>query len=413
MRMAHATKLTGWLLAGLLGGLTSGSHAGEAEPREFFSGQPKGLGEQTVAGKFNYAGEVFRNFSGGQRIGTIYEGLVDAGVGINLERLAGWKDTVFFANVICPHGDGLTNRYTGDLNVLSSIDANDGLRLENCWLQTSFADGKWSVRAGQIVVDAEFAVVDGAAAFLNSGFGLSPTVADNINLSTYPVAAPGLRVAWKPDKIWTLQAAVSSGDAGTLVTNPRNARWNLSAHDGVAVFAEAIYQPYRVGGGLPGTMKLGGFYDSKFFPAQSGSGSWHGDYGFYAILDQMVWPKGGKLEAVPQGVDVFAKAAFAPEHRNFIEYDFEAGMTYTGPFPGRTSDVAGIGLVQAKVSDDARGPDGRRFSSHRETVLEFFYQAAINDHFSVQPDFQYIVNPGATNGERDAVVGGLRFNLLY
>jgi len=43
-------------------------------------------------------------------------------------------------------------------------------------------------------------------------------------------------------------------------------------------------------------------------------------------------------------------------------------------------------------------------------AIELFYKAQLTPYIMVQPDLQYIVNPGGEN--RDAFVGGLRFEVL-
>ncbi len=67
----------------------------------------------------------------------------------------------------------------------------------------------------------------------------------------------------------------------------------------------------------------------------------------------------------------------------------------------------------ARVSDASRNERGRPFVKHHETVLELSYQASINDWLTVQPDFQYIFNPGAVQDGRDAMIAGLRFTLTF
>ena len=92
------------LCAVFLATLAASAFAEDAKPHEFFADQPKGLGEHFTAWKLNYVGEVFGDLAGGMKQGAIYEGYVKLGLGINLEKLAGWKDTVFYANFLYPHG---------------------------------------------------------------------------------------------------------------------------------------------------------------------------------------------------------------------------------------------------------------------------------------------------------------------
>ncbi len=406
-------SIWGVLCVAVLAALPAGAVAAEAQPREFFADQPKGLGEHVAAWKFNYVGEVFGNVSGGLKQGAIYEGYAKLGLGINLEKLAGWEDTVFYANFLYPHGEGLSQNYVGDLNVVSNIDTYDSARLFKCWVQKNFAGKRFSLRVGIQAVDKEFFASEGAGIFLNSGFGAFPVISQDVVVPVYPVSAPGMRLIWKPTKALLLRAAVFSGAVGTPTLNQHNTRWNLRASEGVAAFAEAVCKVNAKGEGLPGTYKLGGFYNSKSFDDLAGGEKLHGNYGGYAIADQRVWREGAGEDAAKQGLGVFARFALAPEDRNLVAFDTEAGVTYTGLLPGRDGDVLGVGVVYAKVSSAARDDLGAPFPTHHETVLEISYQASINEWLTVQPDFQYVFNPGAVSGGRDAVVAGLRFSITF
>ena len=52
-------------------------------------------------------------------------------------------------------------------------------------------------------------------------------------------------------------------------------------------------------------------------------------------------------------------------------------------------------------------------TAKRETVVELTAQHHLADDVVVQPDFQYVLNPGAIGPNRDAVVGGLRIMVLW
>ena len=94
-----------------------------------------------------------------------------------------------------------------------------------------------------------------------------------------------------------------------------------------------------------------------------------------------------------------------------------------------TDDTIGLGVGYARISDNARAADSdvASFSGSfypvrgNETVLELTYQAAVTPWLTVQPDFQYIFNPGGgqpglKNPARkaaDAAVLGLRGVVVF
>ena len=77
-------------------------------------------------------------------------------------------------------------------------------------------------------------------------------------------------------------------------------------------------------------------------------------------------------------------------------------MTYKGAF-GRPNDTVGVAVEYARIGARARAGDvavildsgvpGPVRSS--ETVIEATYQAQITPWWQLQPDFQFILNPGA------------------
>jgi carbohydrate-selective porin OprB len=46
-------------------------------------------------------------------------------------------------------------------------------------------------------------------------------------------------------------------------------------------------------------------------------------------------------------------------------------------------------------------------------VIELTYLANICPNFSLQPDIQYIINPGGFGKASNALVAGVRFNLTF
>ena len=383
-----------------------------ADAREFFPDQPKGLGEHFTAWKATYIAEGFTNLSGGLERGAVYDGYLKLGLGVNLEKLAGWENTFFYVNVLYPHGDSLSQKYVGDLNVVSNIDTYDSVRLFKCWVQRNFADDRASLRLGIMAVDKDFFASEGAGMFLNSAFGAFPVIGQDIIAPIYPVSAPGLRVILKPTDALLFRAALFSGDVGTPTDNRHNTRLDFRGRDGIDGFIEGAWSTV-VAADLRGTYKLGGFYNSKSFDDLRSGRRHAGNYGVYAIADQQLWREADSEASLKQGLNSFARVAFAPADRNFVEFDSEAGLTYTGIFPGRDNDIFGVGVIYTRVSDEALDEAGARFATHHEAVVEVSYQAPINGYLTLQPDFQFIVNPGAVHRSRDAVVAGLRLTFNF
>ena len=149
-----------------------------------------------------------------------------------------------------------------------------------------------------------------------------------------------------------------------------------------------------------------------------------------------IQPSGGKAPIfllhgnsgfMPLGT-VFARVMGAPGDRNQVNVFVDGGITYKGAF-GRDNDTMGLGVGWARISDTARAGDAALadFSAGfhpiriSETVLELTYQSQLAPWWSVQPDFQYVFNPGGgildpsrpTKRVGDAAIFGLRTTITF
>jgi porin len=365
--------------------------------------------------------EVLGNFSGGTSRRAIWESLWNVGVAINLEKAVGWKGGSMLARALYGQGTGLTNAAVHDFNTLSNIDTYDSLRLYETWLQQEFGDGKFSIRIGQLLADAEFFGSDYGDLFLNSAFGAIPLVSQNLNPPIFPIAARGLRLRAEPGDTFYAEVACFSGDVGVPeTTNKHNTRFSFRGRDGALVFAEIGYRwhppapdasPSSASGpSLSGTYKLGGYYDSKTFPDAAGGAANRGEYSIYFIADQELWHPDRSAD---RALSFFTRVGFAPEERSTVSLYGDVGLHFRGWCAARPGDIVGLGFSHAQLSPDLRDDSGRGLRAHHEMICELTYQAMLTSHLSIQPDLQFIFTPGATQPASTAVVMGMRLNLAF
>ncbi len=394
------------LLAGMA--LTSIANAGETAPPE-----PEAAKCALTLGGLSfpvsYTGETFGNVSGGYRRGAIYEGLLNIGVQGDLEKLLGWQGGSFLVSGINTHGSSLTDKYTRDFNAVSNIDAYDTTRLYEAWFQQDI--GQWSIRLGQILADAEFFVSDSGAVFINGAFGAIPLISQNYGAPVYPVAAPGARVRYTFNDSFSVQAGIFDGSAGDQGSdNKYGTHWKWNGNDGALAIAEGAYTTKLGSEGLPGTYKVGAFYfrsdETDLFPKEGRRSSGGG----YFIADQQVWRETGTED---QGLNAFLRIGGAPSDRALVPFYFDAGVNYKGLIPGRDSDITALGLSYTHISSDARDDEGAALERHHETIVELTYKVQATEWLTVQPDIQYIFNPGASEKQDNALVAGLRFNVSF
>jgi porin len=175
----------------------------------------------------------------------------------------------------------------------------------------------------------------------------------------------------------------------------------------------AVRSHRESGAGLPGTVKLGAWvHTSRFadqrFNVQGGllAGSsiaalqHRGNFGVYAMLDQMLWRIGASDS--DRGLNFFLRASTAPSDRNPVDLYVDTGFTFKGPFLSRPEDTIGLGLAYGRMSPAAGARDQDLVAvtgvpmpiRDYEAALELTYQLQITEDWSLQPDLQYIVHPG-------------------
>ncbi|HSY42642.1 MAG TPA: carbohydrate porin, partial [Candidatus Acidoferrum sp.] len=174
---------------------------------------------------------------------------------------------------------------------------------------------------------------------------------------------------------------------------------------------------------LSGTYRIGAWYDTEHFADEEFPDTeHHGDYGFYAVMDQTLWSD-PKDEDADRTINFFARAMGTPlEDRNLLDFSMNAGFTFHEPIPHRGDDTFGIGMGYAKVSSGASDLDrdtGGIPVRSGETFVEMTYQYELTPWCELQPDFQYVFNPGggvnddAGNRVKDEAVFGIRMNIIF
>jgi porin len=117
-----------------------------------WGGERDVLDKKGVDFSAQYTAEVFGNpYGGNYGHGAVYDGLLNAGLSIDLEKLTGWwKGASFHANGFWMAGQSGTQKYVGDFSVFSNIDAYDTVRMDELWLQQNFLGDRVSLKFGQL-----------------------------------------------------------------------------------------------------------------------------------------------------------------------------------------------------------------------------------------------------------------------
>jgi porin len=384
-----------------------------------------------------YYGEAFVN-SGGFNQGGKYDGVLDVAIDADLHKLGFWKGLCFHTNGFQIHGKSITASNIGSLMPVSSLEATPATRLDELWLEQHMFGDKLAVKVGQLAADTEFILSEGGGFFLNGTWGWpSITAADMPSGGpAYPLATPGVRVAVTPSDKFQLLVGVYNGDPAPpcgsddpQVCNSNGLDFELDDPPLLMVEGAYKYNQER----LAGTAKLGGWNHFGTFEHQRFSAGGNliavtggpgrpldNDWGFYGIIDQLVWRLPGSED--PKGVGVFARVIGAPSDRNLIDFYADGGITFSGMIRSRPDDSFAIGFAYTGISDQVSGFDidsGTPVARNYEALLEICYTMQLTTGWTIQPDFQYFWQPGGNvtdeNGRvvENAAVFGARSTMSF
>ncbi len=324
----------------------------------------------------------------------------------------------------------------------SFIEALPSTRLFEIYLEQKLLDDHLSFRFGQLSADSEFVISEGTAALLNGSWGWPSIVGVNLpdGGPSYPMASSGARIAFNPNETLGFLIGVFSGDpAGNCPDDELPEECNpdglLFPFTSPLLIYEADIKYNQGEGELAGKLKVGAWRDfGTFVPENVGNSGLpisltripgvraDKNYGYYAILDQMVYRVPGPGD--PRGITLFGSYMAAPPEGNLVQNYFEAGFTINGLHDKRPRDIFSVGFMYLGVSSqviDYYKSEGFPAAPSYEAVFEASYTAELMKGLCLQPDFQYYWNPGGHVGDPDspniatpnAAVVGLRTTINY
>jgi porin len=407
------------------------------------------LGKEGVTLGITDSENLLGNVSGGVKQGATMQGVTTGTLQVNTAEAFGLQGGTFNASMLQIHGESLSPSYLDDLQAANGNEAEDTTRLWELWYDQAFDYSRADVKIGQQSIDNEFIVSKYSGLFVNTmaGWPLLPSSDLFGGGPAYPLSSLGVRGQFKPADNENILAGVFNDNPGggafgddAQALDHNGTRFNLNTGAlFIAEFQYSVNQP-AVGdmvqgdqppsSGLPGTYKIGFWYDTGFLPDQEfgtdglslanpdSNGNpimHHGNYSIYAVMDQTVWQSSADSS---RNLNIFARIMGAPADQNLIEFSFNGGITLAAPIPGRDNDQAGIdfglGKVSSRVADFDR--DEGLPMQGTEGLIELTYQAQVKPWLVLQPDVQFVVNPGAgvldpadpTHNLRNELVVGTR-----
>lgn len=428
--------------AALAGALALGLAAGSPALAEDFTKSPYLLGdwgglrthlaEKGVTFNLAYGSEVAHNFTGGTDHLTRYTDQWVIGSTFDLDKLVSWKGATFQATVTDRNGRNLgADANIGNNMLLQEVyGRGQTWHLTQFWLDQKLFDDRLDIKLGRMTVGEDFASF--SCDFQNLTFcGSQPGNIVGGYWVNWPTSQWAARLKYRTSPETYLQ--VGAYQVNPNYVDDAYARRNglkLNNPDGTT----GALIPVEAGwltdvDGRPGSYKIGAwyntsdgedlYYDINHEPrALTGLTALRrsGQFGGYLNFQQQVTGTPGG-----RGATLFLNISQADRNTAQTDGQIAMGVQYQGPF-GRPDDS--IGFAVGATHNNGRYADYARQAAARagqrvtvgdgyEYVSELYYSWSPIRSVYFRFNVQYVMHPGGTSQNDNALVAGLKTGITF
>lgn len=393
----------------------SATHAADAFSTESpwmfgdWNGQRTDLQNKGYDFSFGYTGELANLIDAKKSSshGTEYADQFAIGAHLDLEKIAGWKDTEAQITVTERNGRSLSQTSDALDGHLSSSQEVWGRgqtwRLTDFWIKKKFLDQKLDVKVGRFGEGEDFNSFD--CDFQNlalCGSQVGNWVGDQ--WYNWPVSQWAARVKYNITPEVYAQV-------GAYEYNPENLKrgkgFNLSTDGskGAMIPVEVVWTPKLGSEKLSGEYRAGYYYstaDADVIASTTGE-TGHHQGGWVVAKQQLTAHKGD----ASRGLTGFVNLTVHDSKTNEKSDMQNIGLVYKGAMDARPKDEIAVGLARINMNNDLN--DGRS----EEYDAEIYYGIHAANWLTIRPNVQYIRHVGAYKNGENAWVGGIKFQTAF
>jgi porin len=374
--------------------------------------------------------ESATNPIGGRAQAARYTQEIDFGADLDLNRLVALSNGKVQITLTDDTGRSLSDdAIDNQFQVQELFVADQSFRLSELNYQQDLFTDKISLEAGWAPVGDSFAQPMIFCAFQNAVFcGHASAMTINSGIHNFPFAQWGAHVKVHPEPEFYIAT-------GLYQVNPNevksNGGFDLSfSGTGVFVPIELAWLP-DWSGALPGAYKLGAYYNSSNTPdvltdvngrsaglTAAPFKTREGRWGAYLIVNQTIYrfrPQSGR------SLRIGGLAGMGDPETARFGYFASGGWLLQGTFSQRDDDFLAMAvayvrtnprLTQFQEDRDAVRPNSVGIQTY-ESILEIDYGARITPWLLLQPNLQYVINPGGAGTIPNSLVLGLHTDLTF
>ncbi len=395
----------------------------------------------------NYTNNIAGNPVGGQSAGFTYCDNITFGLDLDLEKVIGWKGGRLTVSGLNRDGSNLSQENIGNQFTVQQVFGGSAVMFYALYLDQKLWDDRISVKIGRFATGDDFASSPIYWLYMNNGIDGNPQALPvNTQFSAYPWAVWAARVRVDPTPEFNGQIGVYQISNRIFDRSYHGLDWSMRSNDSILLItqigwtpqffkrpvpAETKPAPAREAKsivatksakevtppsdlkGLPGHYWFGAYWSPWEFPQFGTTATATNSYGFYWHADQMIFQEAPGSD---QGLSLWSAFVLSPQ-QNIAKLPFQVngGLIYRGLIPTRDDDYACFGVVYGKFSRNyARtvAAAGQGYPDY-ELVLEWNYKVQLTKFAFVQPDIQWVINPGGTNRIPNALVLGAQMGVVF
>lgn len=354
----------------------------------------------------NYTADVAGVVSGGvAKRGRFLDNL-DIAADLDLDKALGWRGATAHALLLNNSG-GMPNDDAGTAQGIDNIEVSrHRTRLFEAWIQQSFANDKASALVGLYDLNSEFYADDSAGLLIAPAFGIGSELAATgpNGPSIFPSTALAVRLKWTPSPDVYVQAAALNADAGVL-GDPGGV--DTSFNHGALLIAEAGWT--GAGKVAVGAWRYTKKQDDIRDLTPAGDPAQRDAVGAYLLLEHRLTGEDSARQAT-----AFARLGVSDGDTTDFDSGWQAGVLVEKVFASRPDSAFSFGVNQAYFSKKARAAaiDAGGRLKRAESAIEVTYSDRIGP-VTLQPDLQYVIDPGGDAGIGHALVAALRVSFGF
>ena len=390
----------------------------------------------------SYTNNIAGNPVGGMTQSFAYADNFSFGMQLDFEKLIKWQGLTLTVSALDRNGSNLSARNIGNQFTVQQVYGTETVVFYALVLEQRLLEDKLGIKLGRFSTGDDFASSPLYWLYMNNGIDGNPQALPvNTAFTSYPASVWGARLRVDPSPEWFAMGGIYQATSLNLYRD-HGLDWSMNNSDGVLMIGQVGWTPefFKKPAaaskpsdgkslaegktvrpvspdagmqGLPGHYWFGAYYSPWQFAQFGSTETASNSYGFYWHADQMVWQEEPGSD---QGLTLWSAFVLSPQQNiSKLPFQVNSGIVYKGLVPARDYDTTMLGFVYGNFSDDYAGTvaaTGAGTPSY-EIALEAGYRIQVTKFAYIQPNVQWIINPGGTGNIPNALVLGAQMNVTF